>query len=274
MNIPGGAQRTSASRNIPSTRSFGLVPEPLPLMNYTYDNGKTNPNQIAEGYRMGCRGYTLADIAGDEDKAIYDHGGTYDRLAAYEGHSIEQGGQILDGLNFAVTSGLMQVGETTEAEAQTHRRGKPYYVDKVPGYDWFDSHRLALRKMKVPISVGTIWFPEWMFTPAETNILTSHFVFDGTWDNELGHNYKMCGEKTINWKPYLIAKPWLGRFFYFDRETFNKAFDIYGTASYIQTKMQPKDVLYVKLTILQRVVQLIQRYISENLAKKFPQFYM
>ena len=269
-----GAHRTKTRKLYSYPRSFGITAEPLQLMEYNYDIGKTNPNQIQDGYVMGCRGYTLSGIAGDEDNAIYQNQGTYDRLAAYEGHSIDQGGQIVDALNFAVTSGLMRTDETTEAQAQQHRRGKYYLVEKVRGLDWFDSHRLALRHAKVPISVGTIWFPEWQFTPAETGLLTSHFVFDGKWDDELGHNYKMCGEKTINGQPTLIVKPWLGRFFHFDRETFNKAYDMWGTASFIQPPFEPKDILFVKLTIMQRIVKLIARYISDTLAKKMPHYYL
>lgn len=270
----GGAFRAEARTDIPSyTRTFGVLPEPLPLMEYNYDRGKTNPNQIEDGYYMACRGYTLADIAGDIDDAVYDHKGTYDRLSAYEGHSIEKGGMIMDALNFGCVEGLLQLHETTEAEAKKHIRGKPFYVDKVPGYDWFDSHCLALRKAKIPISCGTIWFFEWM-NPPDNGILTSNFVFDGTWDSEMGHNYKISGEKTINGEPTLCVKAWLGRWFYMNRKTFNKAFDIYGTGSWIQPKFSPKDVLYVKLTIFQRILQLVSRYISTSVAKKFPQFYL
>lgn len=268
MRPPGGAGRSKARKDTLSlTRSFGLVPMELPLMDYDYDNGKTNPNQVADGYYLGCRGYTLADIAIDELDELFDHKMTYNRMCAYEGHSIDQGGQILDALKFAVVEGL------EDKNGEKAYRGQPYLVEKIQGMDWFDSHRVALRRMKSSISVGTIFFPEWQFTPEETGILTDKFVFDGTWDSELGHNYKMSGEKTIGWEPYLRVKMWVGRPFYFNRKTFNKAFDIYGTASFIQTRRQPKDYLYVKLTILQRCVQLIARYISLNFAKKVPQFY-
>lgn len=268
MTPPGGAQRTIAQQHPAFHRTFGSVAEPLPLLDYTYDNGRTSFNQNADGFFMGCRGYALASIAGHEDNALYDPKKTYEHISLYEGHSKDEGGQIISALNFGVVEGLV------DSRNLLRRRGKPFLVDKVPGYDWFDSHRLALRKAKVSISVGTIWFEEWMFTPAQFGVVTSQFVFDGTWDSELGHNYEMMGEKTIQGEPTLEVDAWLGRKFYFPREAFNKAFDIYGTGSWIQLAYTPQDILYTKLTILQRVVSLLARYISTNLAKKFPQYYL
>ena len=275
MKPPGGCSRSIARKNIRSyTRSFGVVPQELPLMEYDYDAGLTNPNQVSDGYYMGCRGYTIAEMAIDEDETLYDieddkvHKETYDRMSAYEGHGIEEGGQLLDAMNFAVVAGVL------DKDGGHVYRGKPYLIEKLLGLDWFDSHRIALRREKASLGVGTIFFQEWMFTPAETNILTDKFTFDGTWDTELGHMYKVCGEKTINWEPYLISKMWTGRKLYFSRATFNKAFDIWGTASYVQVKRQPRDTLYVRLTMLQRIVQLLARYISESLAKRVPQYYL
>ncbi len=199
-------------------------------------------------------------------------------MCAYEGHSINLGGDIRAAANFGVAEGVMRIDEDTEVQAQMHRRGRPFSVDLISGSDWFDSFRQALRIGKNPISVGTIWFPEWGHT-AFDGILTSLFVFDGNWDSEMGHNYKICGEKTIDGVPYLIAKTWQGKNFgdkgwcYFSRETFNKAFDIYGTIGLIQPRFQPQDIYYAKLTLVQHVVQLISRFISTSLASKIPQFY-
>lgn len=263
----------TARRKLPSfVRSFGVVSQPLPSMSYNYDIGKTNPNQNVDGYFMGCRGYTLADIAGDEDDAIYQHQNTYDRICAWEGHGISTGGQIVDALDFGMAEGLLRIDESTETQALQHRRGKWFYVDKVQGRDWFDSHRIAMRLTKVPISVGTIFFDEWVFTPIG-GLMTANFAFDGTWDTESGHNYKMCGETVINGKDALIIKPWIGRIMYIGREAFNRAFDVYGTASFIQPQYQPKDVYYVKLTLLQHIIYLLRKYISETLASRFASNY-
>ena len=192
MTPPAGAQRSKARKLYSFSRSFGAVAEPLPLMDYTYDNGKTRFNQVADGYLMGCRGYALSSIAGHEDDAVYNPKQNYNRLCAYEYRPISEGGQIVDALKFACVEGLMRIDETTDAEAKKHIRGKYYYVDKIKGYDWFDSHRLALRRAKVSISVGTIWFQEWMFTPAETGILTPHFVFDGKWEGTFEAALEVC----------------------------------------------------------------------------------
>lgn len=271
---PRGALRSKVSANDLSFHiSYGTLPTPLTTLEYNFDIGKTLPDQNGDGYPMACRGYTLADIAGDEDDAIYKHQHTYDALSAYEGHSISQGGDIRSAVNFGCVMGVQRLDETTDQEAESHRRGQPFVIDKLMDFDWFDSFRAALRNAQSPISVGTIYFPEWLNT-ASDGILTSQFVFDGTWDTEMGHNYKICGEKTIQGQPYLIAKTWQGPnfgdrgFCYFSRETFNKAFDIYGTIGIVQPKYSPKDVYYVRLEILQRIVVLISRYISSTLAAK------
>ena len=254
-------------------RSFGTTAQPLPLMEYDYDNGPDTWNQNADGYTMGCRMYAISHISGDIDDALYDPKKNYDRLCAWEGHPITQGGQIYDALTFAAAEGLLRVGETTEAQAQTHRRGQPFYVDKVPGMDWFDSHRIAMRNEKVPINIGTIWFQEWTFTPAPYGLMTANFAFDGTWDTEAGHSYELCGEKTINGEPAIAVLAWIGRKLYIGRDAFNRAFDIYGSASFIEPTAEPKDILFVELTILQHLVQLLSQYISNNLASKLPHYY-
>ena len=152
----------------------------------------------------------------------------------------------------------MQVVGETEAEAKKRARGKFFHVDRVNGYDWFDSFRSALRRGQ-SISVGTPWFPEWQGI-GQDGILTSLFVYDGTPSHYAWHNYKLCGEKIIDGQPYIVAKPWQGKGFgdngwcYIGREAFNKAYDIYGTIGITQTKAKKEDIRTIQLTALQYVL--------------------
>jgi len=254
-------------RDYSFTRSFGVTKQDLPPREYNYDLGIRMPDQNADGYRNGCTGYTQADIATDQDAIPYDPIFTYEKTCLIEGHGPERGCSIRNSAKTGIVYGMKGEHEENDAQALTHRRGAFYSVEKVSGCDWFDSMRLALRKSGTSISVGTLWFLEWGET-ASDGILTPYFYFDGKWDEESGHNYKICGEKTINGQPYLIAKPWLGKNFgdngwcYFSRETFNKVFDIYGTIAIIQTRATPQDIITIRITILQFLILYLGRIIN------------
>jgi len=266
--MQSGLKRVLADkRDLSFHRSFGSVPAPLPLLDYSYDDGKTMPDQNADGLPYGCTGYSQADIAGNEDNSIYKPFYTYQKTCYIEGHPTDQGCDIRNSLKVGQVYGVQRLDETTEEEAKTHGRGKYYSVDKLDGLDWFDSFRTALRNGKRSISVGTIWFPEWHMT-GQDGILTSLFVYNGNPNAYPWHNYAIVGEKTINGTPYLIAKTWQGRNFgdsgwcYLSSETFNKAFDIYGTCGFTQPAFSPQDTFTIKITILQFVIMYIGRIIG------------
>lgn len=265
---PGGAKRSELDkRDYSFHRSFGSIATPLGLLEYNYDLGKTMPDQNADGLFQGCTGYTQAEIAGDEDSAIYKPFYTYKRTCDFEDHDYSQPCDIRNSAKVGQAYGVQRLDETTETEALTHRRGKFFNVEKVPNEDWFNTFRQALRIGKRPISVGTIWFPEWSLT-GSSGILSSAFSFDGKWDTEGGHNYKICGEKTINGLPHLVAKTWQGPQFgdkgwcYFPRETFNKAFDVYGTIGITQPPYDPSQILTIRLTLYQFLLTFLNRWLG------------
>lgn len=254
-------------RDISFHRSFGTVAKLLDNKEYTYDPGLPQPNQLTDGNQFGCRAYTLSHIAGNEDKAIYKPQYSCDKIASVEGTPAIQSGDMRLAMKVGQVYGVQRLDETTEQQAETHRRGAFYSVDKVNGMDWFDSFRLALRNGGTSINTGTMWFPEWENIGPD-GILTSQFVFDGTWDTEDGHDYEICGEHIINNQPYLIALSWQGDNYgdhgraYFSRETFNKVFDVYGTAGFVQPKAIPRDTLTIKLSMLQFLLYYLGRLIS------------
>lgn len=266
--MQSGAKRTKLDkRDLSYHRSFGTVPMQLSLVEYNYDCGKTMPDQNADGLPFGCTGYTTAEVAGDEDDAIYKPAYTYQKTCYIEGHDTNRGCDIRTALKTGQVYGVQRIDETTDQEAEQHRRGKYYSVDKVSGCDWFDGFRLALRNGKRPISTGTIWFREWEQV-ASDGVLTSNFVYNGNPDQYPWHNYKICGEKVIDGVPYLIAKSWQGPNYgdkgwcYFSRETFNKAFDIYGTIGLVQPPFTPQDTFTIRLTMLQFVLAYLGRWIG------------
>jgi len=261
-----GAKRSILDpRDYSFHRSFGITYASLGLKEYNYDAGFGMPDQTADGYPYGCTGYAQAEVAQDIDKDHYAPSYTYQKTCAYEGHDTTTGCDIRTSARVGQVYGMQRPEETTESQAQTHRRGAFYNIEQIPGLDWFDSFRTQLRKGS-SISIGTIWFPEWAYTQSDGIIPT--FTYNGNANVYPWHNYKICGEKTINGFPYLIAKSWQGRHFgdqgwcYFPRETFNKAFDIYGTIGLIQGRYTPTDIVTVKITMLQFVLHYLGRIIG------------
>lgn len=262
--ISHGVNRVSLDRrDYALHRSIGTVaaPQPMPLREYSYDLGKTMPNQLEDGYPYGCTGYTQAEIAGDEDKSIYKPAYTYEKTCMVEGHPMDRGCDIRISLKVGKVYGVQRIDEHTEQEAETHRRGNFFSVDKAQGMDWFDSFRAALRLTKCPISTVTIWFPEWL-NPDEKGRLSAFFAYDGRPDDYNWHNYKISGEKTIDGQPHLEVKAWTGRWVYIGRQAFNRAFDIYGTAGFTQSSMLPGDILTIRLTMIEFILYYVRRVLG------------
>lgn len=257
----------------------GISPAVLPLMEYSYDPRLTMPNQgIAEPpltdkpYPVGCTGFATTGVCSNEDKVIYQPGYTYELTCLLEGHDQRYGCDMRTAMKCPTVYGLKKPGETAQI-AETRKRGKYFNVDKAPGFDWFDSMRIALRanaQRHTGISVGTIWFGEWGFGQVgQDGILTASFIYNNKPEQNAWHNYVISGEKTINGEPYLEVKSWQGKEYgaagwvYMSRETFNKAFDIYGTIALMPGfAVQAKDIKYVKLTLLQTAVDFVNRMIK------------
>jgi hypothetical protein len=256
-------------RDYSFSRSFGITATPIPPKEYNFDKGFGMSDQNADGYPFGCVGYTQASIASNQDGQLFDPIFTYQKTCEIEGHGMDRGCDIRTAAKVGQVYGMRPVYGFDE-DSLKYRRGAFFNVDKSPGCDWFDSMRIAMRRTASPLSVGTIFFPEWS-NPGPTGILTEHFVWDGVWDTEMGHNYEICGEKLIDGKPYLIAKTWQGPNFgdngwcYIGREAFNKAFDIWGTVAIVQTRYTPKDVVTIKISILQFVLLKLSKILNIKL---------
>lgn len=243
------------------TFKFGAV-GPLENRIYTYDIGLTMPDQIADGLPQGCTGYSQADIKGMQDKAEYVPRYTYIRTCEMEGHPATEPCDMRVSKKSLRVYGAQIKGED-EAHAIFHR-GLPYFnVDRVSGYDWFDSFRLGLRKGR-PISTGTPWPREWEMVNS-TGIVTEHFVVQ---DNTPWHNYAIVGETVISGIPYLVAKSWQGKNYgdhgwcYIGREAFNKSFDIYGTIGLVDADPTGKDIQLIILDLQQTLMMYVNRLLA------------
>lgn len=239
FNLPlWGRVRYTDHRDISYHRTFGSVAAPLADISYSYDAGFGMPDQNADGYPNGCTGYAQADVAQDFDRQAYLPPYTYKHTLEMSGLPDGSPCDIRVSMKSTTVYGVQRPGETTETEAETHRQGSYLNVDFVPGMDWFDSIRLALRKSpNRSLSLGTPWFPEWEATSA-TGIVTSLFTADP--DSVPWHNHKFCGEVVIADVPYLVDKSWQGMnigdkgWLYFDRATVNRVMAISGTECFVR----------------------------------------
>lgn len=259
---------------------FGMVvPGPLEDREYSYDIGLFMPNQLAPDLRFnpplpalfqGCTGETTTDIWGDIDECAYDPEYTYRGTCDIEGHGYDQGCDIRDSMGSPASIGLRKDGETI-AQARQRKRGPYFVIDRVPGRDWFDSFRLALRGNGRSISMGSPWFS--IFEEVDsTGLLSADFEYteEGYGVNYEWHNSKVCGEKTLGGEPTLVVKSWQGRLYgdggwvYMNRETFNKTFDIDGTigATPGSRTLAPADVKRIQISLLQQMIIVINKLLA------------
>lgn len=237
---------------------------------YTYDAGFPIPNQDLPDTRFnpplppipsGCTGECTTSICMDEDKALYNPKYTYDMTCMMENHDESQGCDIRNSAKSLTIYGLEAPGDTP-TQTLARKRGAYFMIDLAPGYDWFDSFRLALRANGRSISMATPWFEEWEIATGIDGVLISTFDYNGIVSDYNWHDSKICGEIVLpSGEDALIDISWQGNNFgddgkcYFTRETFNKAFDIYGTLALTPgPAIAPGDIQYVKLTILQQAL--------------------
>lgn len=258
---------------------FGAVLGDIPTLFYKYDSGlypvpdqnnidtRFQPNLPSLPY--GCTGETATDICGAEDNAVYDPMYTYDMTCEIEGHPPIEGCDIRNSMKSLTIYGLRKNGETQE-QAQARKRGRYFMIDLVPGRDWFDSFRLALRGNKRGISTGTPWFVEWTgIRVAPSGLLTSNFIYNGNPDAYPWHDTNVFGESTVDDEPVLLLKSWQGSLvgdngiLKWNRETFNKVFDIYGTIGATPgPSVTAADVQYVEATLWQQVWVFLNRLLA------------
>ena len=243
------------------------------------DVGLTNRNQDADGYYNGCTGYTQSDLCVDEDKVIYDPIFTYKKTLFMEDRAKEVGTSIRSSLKSTIIFGVMPTIKQPK-DPYLYRRGSFANVRDISMLDDFDDLRSAMQIQKIPLSIGTPWFPKWS-TASKNGIIpeidftkyTKKSFFSKTISlkaNLPWHNYKICGWKEINGEPYLIGKPWIGKqwgdngFCYFSRNTINKVMKIYGTSAFTLTPFikSKKQIEHVEITILQYIISLLRQLLG------------
>lgn len=239
--------------------------------NFNADAGFTMPDQNTDGYPFGCTGYTTSEICADYDKRMYDPVYTYKKTLLIEGQEVDGPCDIRDSLKSARVYGVLPKGmPPDDTVAAQYRRGSYYRIEKTS--DWFDSIRSSLYMNKASVSVGTPWFPEWSVT--NKGRITGVINTDTTglsW-----HNWKVSGWKTIDGVPYLIGKTWQGNDYgddglaYFSREVVNRVFDISGSCAFVLLPYTPKDIVTVKTSMLEVVIDYLQR-ILDIMKKTMPE---
>lgn len=260
----GTGPTTLDTRDYSYHRTFGTIPKPLENRIYSYLRSQPIPDQNAEGLPMGCTGETQTFLKGIQDDSIYDAAWQYAKTCLMEWHGPEKGCDIRNSSKSLRVFGAKRIDETTDEEAAKHKSGKTFNVDKVPGLDWFDSFRTPLRLQKQGISVGTIWFPEWEGVGKDGE-LSPNFAYDGNPFNYPWHNYAFTGENIMYGEPVIEAISWQGVGYadkgkcYFNRATFNRAFDISGTIGLITLVATPEDILTIKLDLVQALVMFLNR---------------
>ncbi len=248
-------------------RTFGAVQPPSFPEDYNCDAGLGAPDQNKDGFPEGCTGYTQSELCQDEDQVRYKPAFTYKQTLLIGGLPDGQPCNMYDSLKSTIVYGVQRDTETTDQEAYTHKRGQYYQIERTNGLDWFDAIRSALwvnRGGRRSVSVATPWYPEFNFPIA--GVVNTPDTTHG-FDVFPGHNYKICGWKTIGAIPLLIVKPWCGAnygdhgFAYFSRETVNKILKVDGAAAFTLAAWDgtPSTVRYSILYTLQVLVSLYYR---------------
>ncbi len=270
-------------RNYSFHKTFGSLDLSFLNVEMSNDAGLTMPDQIAEGLPLGCTGETTAELGIDFDGIRYLPEFTYRKTCAMEGHPMNQGCYIYNSLKSGIIYGLAAEGED-ESKSFTHLRGPAFFVEQIPGYDWFDTIRstLLLNK-KRSISAGTPWYAKWSAAGAG-NILTKNS--DGTYtltgggiktaimpmyDSSIDplslpwHNWKLCGITRKNGVWYIIGKTWNGRefgdmggFTLWSREQINSLFSMRGCEMWTQAKASPEDIKTITLPFIESILSYLQ----------------
>src|ERR1700749_2922870 len=100
---------------------------------------------------------TQSDIATDSDHIEYSPFFTYKKTCYMMNIGTDQPCDMTDSLNSMLVYGLLALGETTDQQAQAHRRGKPYSVNPING-DLFLGMVSAMATGKTSVSLGSTWY--------------------------------------------------------------------------------------------------------------------
>lgn len=246
-----------------STKTFGATFDFENDLNL--DAGFGQPNQNADGKPNACTGYTQSELCQDEDKAQYKPNYTYEKTLFMMGATEGEPCDMKTSLKSTLVYGVQKTDETTDEQAQYHRRGAYYQVEKTAG-DWFDSLRSIMQTRNCSVSVASPWYES--FEAPMQGIILDNFRGGFSW-----HNWKCCGWKTINGAPYLIAKSWQGSsygdggYVYFSRSAINNLLSISGSGAFIVAQYNPSNVQTVSLSILETITSYLRMWLTQIISK-------
>ncbi len=210
-------------------------------------------DQNADNRPSECTGYTVTDIAADQDGFLYSPDFNFmNTLVLMNAPPDTDGADLRIAFKVPVGIGMIALDDepaqvlTNSSQAWAANPAnwpadinttaaqfrKPAYIPVSPfGQDWFDTVRSALLKSteKRAVGVGTPW------SPSFEGIGKDGILGENPTNLYWGHAYVICGWKQINGKPYLIAKTWQGKnygdngYCYYSRTLFNKIMSNWGT---------------------------------------------
>lgn len=207
------------------------------------------PNDFFGGPALpyGCTDYTVNELCTDEDAVPYSPFFTESKT-----HANALGGtDMRTPLASVCSDGVQAKGETTDAQAATHKRSAYFRIGQNP--DYFDGIRTAISANGRPASIGTPWFPEWTAEaeqPGTQGIMPMPASLTNI-DDLPWHCYKISGWTIINGITYLKCKVWQGPNFgwsgwtFLSREVLNAVMTIAGTAAFTLAKATPSQIATV-----------------------------
>lgn len=240
-------------------RTLGSVsPRNLPD-EYLADRTGEFPDQNADNYPQGCTGYTQNDLGQNELNAKFDPAYVYINTLTLANLPPHSPCQVRDSLKAVRMWGLQP---REGGNALEYKRGAYFSVDKVDG-SYFEGVRSALwlnRLEHRTVSVGSPWF--WGTILPTGGIFPMPKKFK--WIN--GHNWEVVGWKTLEGKPHLICKAWVGPnwgdkgYGYMSKEIFDKLMNVSGTSIYTQANWGKEDALTIKLDLHEFIMSLLRRW--------------
>lgn len=247
-------RRYSFSRTFGSTGILSYTSIDVSLVNF--NQNEPNPVTGDPALPNGCTAFARCDIATNEDRIIYKPGFTYEKSCLIANVPVGSPLPLETSFKSGVDYGFQAIGETTDAQALTHRRGPYFEVHPDNGQDMFDSLWSALQKGQRCISVGTPWFPEL------TNGIQIDAISIGSLDD--WHDWEACNVIERNNLPYMEVKAWTGDIKYFSRSVVNALCGIAGSDALtdVDGKATPEDIQLVKLSLLELLVSYYQRLLA------------
>lgn len=174
----------------------------IPQGDFDLDPGLTNFNQNIPNLVFGtpaqpegCTGMTDAGCAEDQDKIACNPYFSYEKNCALADVLVGQPVDMVDALNSPQVFGIQYLGETTDAQAATHKK-QAYAVNPLNG-SLYQGILSALNSGH-SVSFAGDWY--------ESFDLPVNGVVPAAYGATSGHNWKFSGVH----ENMLIAKPWIG----------------------------------------------------------------